>query len=61
MLNLLRPHFNRAQKNAELASAENPIPVPPLSAYGLRPREAEVAAWVAPGEKSRSNLKGSKV
>ena len=46
MFNLLRPHFNQAQRNAELATAR----ARPLAAYDLTPRETEVARWVAQGK-----------
>jgi DNA-binding CsgD family transcriptional regulator len=50
MLNLLQPHINQAQRNAELATARLAAHAQPLAAYGLTPRETEVARWVAQGK-----------
>jgi len=50
ILNLLRPHFSRAQRNAELATTRGSKAGPPLAAYGLLPREIEVAHWVGQGK-----------
>ncbi len=50
ILNLLRPHFNRAQKNAELATTRRASAGRALIDYGLLPREREVAGWVGQGK-----------
>jgi DNA-binding CsgD family transcriptional regulator len=50
ILNLLRPHFNQAQRNAKLVSALlAKQPRGPVE-YGLTPRETEVARWMALGK-----------
>ena len=50
MLNLLQPHINQAQRNAELATARLAARTRPLAAYELTPRETEVAGWLAQGK-----------
>jgi DNA-binding CsgD family transcriptional regulator len=50
ILNLLRPHFNRAYKNAESTTARRNGDGPFLSEHGLLPREREVAHWIAQGK-----------
>jgi DNA-binding NarL/FixJ family response regulator len=49
-MNLLRPHFDQARRNAELASARKAAQAKPLERYGLTPREREVAHWLAMGK-----------
>jgi len=50
MLNLLRPHFDQAHRDVRLIAAACRSGARPLSAYGLLPRETEVARWVAMGK-----------
>jgi DNA-binding CsgD family transcriptional regulator len=51
MLNLLRPHFDQARRNAELATALQATEAHSLEeALDLTPREAEVARWLAFGK-----------
>jgi DNA-binding CsgD family transcriptional regulator len=50
MMNLLRPHFEQAHRNAQLVTARNAAAGRPLSAYELTPREMEIACWVAAGK-----------
>jgi DNA-binding CsgD family transcriptional regulator len=50
MFNLVRPHFNQAQRNAELATRRLKARTKPLAAYHLTPRETEVARWVSQGK-----------
>lgn len=50
ILNLLRPHFDQARRNAELATAQMTAGAKALAAYELSPREAEIAHWVAEGK-----------
>lgn len=47
LLNMLRRHFDRAHRNAKLATARLAAAAEPLAAYNLTPREAEIAHWVA--------------
>lgn len=50
LLTLLRPHFDKAHKNAQLASAWlGERGKPPVSS-DLTPRESEVATWLAQGK-----------
>jgi DNA-binding CsgD family transcriptional regulator len=50
MFNLIRPHFNQAQRNAELATQRLKARTEPLAAYNLTPRETEVAGWLSQGK-----------
>jgi DNA-binding NarL/FixJ family response regulator len=50
MFNLIRPHFNQAQRNAELATQRLRARTKPLAAYNLTPRETEVAGWLSQGK-----------
>jgi DNA-binding CsgD family transcriptional regulator len=50
MLNLLKPHFDQARHNAELATARRAAGGQPMEAYALTPRETEVARWLAGGK-----------
>jgi len=50
VLNLLRRHFNRAHRNAKLATARLAGSTKSLLAYGLTPRETAVAQWLAGGK-----------
>jgi DNA-binding CsgD family transcriptional regulator len=50
IMNLLRPHFDQARRNAELATARKAVQAKPLETYGLTPREREVAHWLAMGK-----------
>jgi DNA-binding CsgD family transcriptional regulator len=50
MLNLLRPHFNRAWRNAALATERRAAQAKPLLAYGLTPRETEITHWMSQGK-----------
>jgi DNA-binding NarL/FixJ family response regulator len=50
MFNLVRPHFNQAQRNAELAAARLKSRVKPVAAYHLTRRETEVAGWLSQGK-----------
>ena len=50
MLNLLRTHFNQAQRNAVLATARKAAGAKPLAAYSLTPRETEIGHWIAGGK-----------
>ena len=48
MMNLLRPHFNQARRNAELVSQA--LQAKPLSTFNLTPRETQIAHWVSEGK-----------
>jgi DNA-binding CsgD family transcriptional regulator len=50
IFNLVRPHFNQAQRNAELVTRRLQARAKPLVAYNLTPRETEVARWVSQGK-----------
>jgi len=50
ILNLLRPHFNRAWRNAEVATSLQGLAARRLSDFGLLPRETEIAYWVSQGK-----------
>ena len=50
VLNLLRPHFSQARKNADLRTAAQAAGGRSLQSYNLTPREAEVAQWLARGK-----------
>lgn len=50
ILNLLRPHFNQARQNAELASAKSANDARPLTAYGLSAREMDICQWLGGGK-----------
>jgi len=50
VLNLLRPHFNQARRNADLATARKAAGAKPLAAYNLTPRETEIGHWIAGGK-----------
>ena len=50
VMNLLCPHFEVARRAAELNSARAAAKAKPLEAYGLTPREREVAGWLARGK-----------
>jgi DNA-binding CsgD family transcriptional regulator len=50
LLNLLRPHFDQARRNAELATERRAAQAKPVEAYGLTPREREVAHWLSQGK-----------
>jgi DNA-binding CsgD family transcriptional regulator len=50
ILNLIRPHFEQAYRNASMNGSRRRSKVGALSKYGLRPREIEVASWVASGK-----------
>jgi DNA-binding CsgD family transcriptional regulator len=50
IFNLIRPHFNQAQRNAEMAAARLTARTKPLAAYNLTPRETEVARWLGQGK-----------
>ena len=50
VLNLLRPHFVQARRNAERITALLGAEAKPLAVYGLTPREAEIARWLARGK-----------
>jgi DNA-binding CsgD family transcriptional regulator len=50
MLNLIGPHFNQAQRNAALVTAQLEKRTRPLSDYGLTAREAEVGRWLTQGK-----------
>jgi len=50
ILNLLRPHFNQARCNADLATARKAAGTKPLAAYSLTPRETEIGHWIAGGK-----------
>ncbi len=50
VMNLLRPHFSQARRNAELRTAAQAARGRSLEAYDLTPREAEVARWLAMGK-----------
>jgi DNA-binding CsgD family transcriptional regulator len=48
MLNLVRPHFERAMRNGELRSERRASR--PVEEYRLSPRENEVAGWLGKGK-----------
>jgi len=50
VLNLLRPHFDRARRNAERNSSRPLGVARPLASYGLSPRESEIAEWLGRGK-----------
>jgi DNA-binding CsgD family transcriptional regulator len=50
VLNLLRPHFEQADRNADLCTARRAARAKPLASYNLTPRESEVALWLAQGK-----------
>jgi DNA-binding CsgD family transcriptional regulator len=50
ILNLLRPHFDQARRNAERNSTRPLGGARPLASYGLSPRESEVASWLGKGK-----------
>ncbi len=50
LLHLLRPHFEQAHSNAELASTWMNGRVAPQPRYHLTPRESEIATWLAQGK-----------
>lgn len=50
IMNLLRPHFDQARRNAERTTARRAARPKPLEAYALTPRESEVARWLALGK-----------
>jgi DNA-binding CsgD family transcriptional regulator len=50
LLNLLCPHFNRAWRNAEIATSRQGGVVRQLSDLGLLPRESEIAHWMSQGK-----------
>jgi DNA-binding CsgD family transcriptional regulator len=50
ILNLLHPHINQAQRNAELATARLAARARPIAAYNLTPRETEVSRWLSQGK-----------
>ena len=50
LLHLIQPHFDQAQENIERIQAAAAHRAIPLSAYGLSPRETEVASWLANGK-----------
>jgi DNA-binding CsgD family transcriptional regulator len=50
VMNLIRPHFDQAHRNAKLATSRLAAAVKPRAAYGLTPREAEIAHWLAAGK-----------
>ncbi|MDB6031054.1 MAG: hypothetical protein JWM16_1392 [Verrucomicrobiales bacterium] len=50
MMNLVRPHFEQAHRNAQLVAARTAASSRPLCAYELTPREMEIAGWVAAGK-----------
>ena len=50
IMNLLRPHFGQARRNADLATVRLAAQSKPLEAYGLTHREKEVAHWLSRGK-----------
>src|SRR5262249_7321769 len=50
MLNLLRPHFDLARRNAERVTARRAAKAETLDAFCLTPREREIALWMARGK-----------
>jgi DNA-binding CsgD family transcriptional regulator len=53
VMNLLRRHFDRAHRNAKLATAQMKMPAASLQDYALTPRESEIALWLAQGKTNR--------
>ena len=49
-LNVLRPHFDQAVRKARQHRVHGDSARRPLEDYGLSPREAEVARWLAQGK-----------
>src|SRR5438045_9062498 len=47
LLNLIRPHFQQAYRNARMIGPGRRPSACALSKYDLRPREIEIAGWVA--------------
>jgi DNA-binding CsgD family transcriptional regulator len=50
IMNLLQPHFNQAQRNAELAAAARAKSPSVAPLYKLSPREREIAHWLGRGK-----------
>jgi DNA-binding CsgD family transcriptional regulator len=50
MLELLRPHFEQARRNAVLYEGRQTRRARPLAVYDLTPRETDVAGWLAKGK-----------
>jgi len=50
MLNLLRPHFDLARRNAERVTARRAERAESLESYRLTPRQQQVAEWLAKGK-----------
>jgi DNA-binding CsgD family transcriptional regulator len=50
LLQLLRPHFEQARRNAEVYERAANRDSRPLESFGLTRRESEVARWVAGGK-----------
>ena len=50
ILNLLRPHFDQAQRNAAIFSSTATARARPLAEYHLTRREFEVASWLSQGK-----------
>ena len=50
MLNLLRPHFDLARRNAGRVSARRASKARELDVFALTPREREVGVWMARGK-----------
>jgi DNA-binding CsgD family transcriptional regulator len=50
IMNLLRPHFDQARRNAELATARRAAQAKPLETYDLTPRETQIAHWLGQGK-----------
>jgi DNA-binding CsgD family transcriptional regulator len=50
MLELIRPHFEQARRNAVLYEGRRTRRGRPLEVYDLTPRETDVAGWLAKGK-----------
>ena len=52
LLNLMRPGFDAAHRDTQLRTAHRALQGRPLADYGLTPREAEIARWLAAGKQN---------
>jgi len=50
MMNIIRPNFDLAYRNAEHASGRKAVGPAPSPHYGLSPREFEVSRWLVLGK-----------
>lgn len=53
MLNLFRRHFDRAHRNAKIATSRAGVTVVSMKGYGFSARETEISLWLAQGKSNR--------